>query len=101
MRFKVELREKASSFLRHNCTEAEVDAFYQALQQVREDPVERSVAFADPKISRYMLRFFRFGVSGMAVIQLDNARERVRVIECRRVRPNRGNAGSGASEPAR
>ncbi|HRX85070.1 MAG TPA: hypothetical protein P5572_08635 [Phycisphaerae bacterium] len=99
MRCKVELRDKAASFLRHNCTDAEVNAFYETLQRVRADPFEYSVALSDPSVSRYMLRCFRFGVTGMAVIQFNPARELVRVIECRRLPPRPAPGSAAKAEP--
>jgi len=52
MRFKVELRDSVEMFLRHDCTDAEVDAFCRALQRVRDDPIKHSEPHVDPNLSR-------------------------------------------------
>ena len=85
MRFKVELHRDVVWDIRHRWSDDEVKAFYEQLDRVRADPIENSEAIADPKLSRYMLRFFRFA-GNLAIFEFDPGRERVRILECRRLR---------------
>jgi hypothetical protein len=89
MRLKVELHRDVVWFLRHRCSEAEVDAFYVHLEIVRTEPIANSEAVADPALSRYMLRFFRFA-DCIAIFQYRPAEDRIIVRQCRRIRPRRG-----------
>lgn len=89
MRIKVELHKNVVRYIRHECTEEQQGAFYGELERLRSDPValiEDSEAIADPKRSRYMLRFFRFG-ENIAVFEYDTGKDRIRVLECREPRP--------------
>ena len=99
MWFKVELRKDVVWFLKHRCTDAEVTAFYEALQRLRDDPIENSQAVSDRRVSRYMLRFFRFGLNGIAIFQLDHAKDRIRVVECRRLPPRRRDDDAQSEPP--
>jgi hypothetical protein len=86
MRVKVELHPGVVWFLRRRCSDAEVDAFREALERVRQAPLTNSEPTFEPQHGRYMARFFRFA-GNIALFQLDRARERIRVLECRRTRP--------------
>jgi hypothetical protein len=88
MPIKVELHSDIVRFVRHECSDAEVDEFYAGLERIRRDPLA-SEAIADPRLSRYMLRFFRFG-SCVAIFRYDPGRETIKVLECRKVRPSPG-----------
>ena len=100
MRIKVELHWDVVWFIRQRCNDAEREAFYGTLHLVRSNPVdaiERSEPIGDPKISRYILRFFRF--SGcLALFELGAAKNRIRVLECRRV-PRRKTRGRKRADP--
>ena len=84
MYFKVELHRDVVWFLRHECTDAGREAFSERLKELRSDPIGTSEALADPQMSRYMLRFFRFG-GNLAIFEFDRARERIRVRQCRKL----------------
>ena len=86
MRATVELHPDFVWFLKKRCTDAERKAFYNRLEEVRRLPIENSEAIRDVKLSRYMLRFFRFA-GFMAVFKLDLAKNRIRVYECRKITP--------------
>ena len=88
MRNKVELHPDVVRFVRHECNEAERGAFYRELDKVGQDPIENSEHFADPNLSRFMLRCCRFARI-MAVFKYYPAKDLVRVLECRRIRPER------------
>ena len=97
MRIKVELHRDVVRFLRHDCDDDERLAFCRQLETVRSAPIENSECLRDPRLSRYMLRFFRFG-QNMAVFKYDAGQDRIRVLECREIRPGRrkpkpGNGG--------
>jgi len=85
---KVELHRHVRWFLRREANEAEVNAFYRELHEIRADPVamiERSEGLDDPEISRYRLRFFRFA-GCIAVFEMSRDRSSIRVRQCRGVR---------------
>jgi len=88
MRATVDLHKAVRSFLRHECTREEQRAFYERLEVVRGDPLGESEPNFDPRLSRYMLRSFRFG-SNLAVFEWDAHRLRVRVVACRKIRRSR------------
>ena len=88
MRNKVELHPDVVRFVRHECNEAERAAFYRELDKVRQDPIGNSEYFTDPDVSRFMLRCFRFARI-MAVFKYYPVNDLVRVLECRRIRPER------------
>lgn len=88
MRATVELHPDVVWFLKKRCTDAGRKAFYNRLEEVRRQPIENSEPIRDEKLSRFMLRFFRFaGI--MAVFKFDLARNRIRVYECRKITPGR------------
>ncbi len=83
MRCKVELRPDVQWFLRmRRRNKDEIDAFYDLLERIRTDPIGNSEARSGPRLSRYMLRFARFG-GNLAIFEFDPAHERIRVLECR------------------
>jgi hypothetical protein len=88
MRFKVELRKEVVQYLRRECHDAERREFYQRLEAFRSDPLTDTEPTVDVRLSRYVLRFFRFG-RHLAVFQWDAARELIVVRECRRPRVGR------------
>ena len=83
MRFKVELHRDVVWYLRNKCTEAERELFREQFERVRREPIEHSQAIYDPKISKYMLRFVRFG-EHLAVFEYDPGRGRIRFLTCRK-----------------
>ncbi len=89
MRIKVELHTDAVWYIRHRCNREEAGSFYEGLEKVRLDPIANSQVIADPKVSRYMLRFFRFR-GNIAVFEYDIARDHIRVLECRKPLPRQG-----------
>lgn len=76
-------------YLENLCSDAEIDDFSRQLERVRRSPLESSEALADPSISRYMLRRFRFGgpLGKVAIFEFDPGRFQVRVLKCRLERP--------------
>jgi hypothetical protein len=98
MRSKVELHRDVVWFIRHQCNADEADAFYRELDRLRSDPIECSEALADPKLSRYMLRFFRFG-QNLAIFEYNAAKDRARVLECRRIPPEQLGKPKGDDSP--
>jgi len=88
VRIKVELHPRVDRFIRHRCSAEEQDAFYRALERIRSAPIRHSEAIADAQLSRYMLRFFRFG-SNLAIFSVNRARDVIRVCECRKCPPQR------------
>jgi hypothetical protein len=100
MPIKVELHPDVVWFLKHRCRPDDVDAFCKALDGVRIKPIAHSEATADPRLSQYMLRFFRFGVN-IAIFEFDPGKNRIRVLECRRLpakgRPKRKNDDADAA----
>jgi hypothetical protein len=99
---KVELHRRVLWYLKYRCTPAEQDAFWDGLKRVVADPIRHSEHQSDPRLSRYMLRIFRFG-GCLAVFEHDAAAERIRVLECRRVRsgpPEREGEERPGSGPA-
>jgi len=94
VRVKVELHSRVAGFLKHRCSAEEQDAFYRALERIRTAPIRHSEAIADPRVSRYMLRFFRFG-SNLAIFSVNRARDVIRVCECRKCPPQRRAKGAG------
>ena len=88
MRVKVELHSRVIWFLKHRCSAEEQDAFYRALERIRRARIRYSEAIREPRLSRYMLRFFRFG-SNLAIFSVNRARDVIRVCECRKCPPKR------------
>jgi hypothetical protein len=88
MLVKVDLHEDVVWFIRHRCSKEEQLAFLLALEAVRKEPIAHSEALADPRLSRYMLRFFRFA-DCIALFKYDVAGNRIKVMECRRVQPSK------------
>lgn len=97
MRIKVELHPDVVWFIRHRCHEPEVDAFYQALERIRSQPIGASEGTSDRRLSRYRLRFVWFGAN-IAVFKYDAAKDRIRVLECRKLAP-RGRLKPRARDP--
>jgi len=98
MRFKVELHRDVGQYVRRECSEFDRAAFYDMLERIRSDPITNSEVIADVSISRYTLRYFRFG-RHMAVFQLDPVKDRVVVRVCRRFRDNPTRGRSAADTP--
>jgi hypothetical protein len=88
MLLKARLHDDVHWHLRHNCSQHEVESFVRQLNLVRQRPLENSEPIDDPELSRYKLRFFRFG-NNIAVFQYDMTADRIYVLKCRRVRPQR------------
>ena len=100
---KVELHPDVVAWLvRHRHDHRLVDSFYRQLHRVGEEPIGRSEAVSEPGLSRYMLRFFRFGENDehIAIFQYDIGRNRIRVLECRSLKPAR-RPKAGPSDPER
>lgn len=101
MRIKVELHREVVHFVRHEADDGEIKAFYEALDRLAADAValiEHSEPVRRPGISRYMLRFFRFGRC-IAIFETNRARDRIRVRLCERVPPKRRRRRSRGSDP--
>ena len=87
MPIRVELDSGASRFLRKCCTPEEQDEFYDRLRAVESEPIKNSEVCREPDLSPYILRFFRFGMN-KAIFELDAFRNKIRVMECRRLKPS-------------
>lgn len=91
MRIKVELHPDVAWFIRRHCADEERRAFFEQLDNVRASPldtIEHSEAIIEPELSRYVLRRFEFR-GNVAVFEFNAAKDRIRVLECRRIRPQR------------
>lgn len=86
MAIRVELHPCVPRYLKECCNRADQDAFYECLARLRVDVSANSEPTYDPELSRYSLRFFRFG-RHIAIFAYNIARDRVRVVECRRIKP--------------
>lgn len=82
MTYRLMLSPRVSEFLRKNPNE--VNAFYRASRKVRRTVIRDSEFYFAPEISRYMLRFFRFG-DCIAICKFVPAQNQIRVLECRRL----------------
>jgi len=82
MRIKVELRREVVRYVRHQCSLGERTEFFEQLERIKLDPITNSEATVDLELSRYILRFFRFGQK-IAVFQFDPANDRVVIRLCR------------------
>ena len=101
MRIKVELDREVLWFVRRQCSKAEQDAFYAALDRVFADPVAMirgSEGHYDPELSRYMERFFRFG-DCIAIFETNRGRDRARVRKCQRVQRPKTEPGRPNGRP--
>ena len=98
MRFKVELHRNVGQYVRRDCSEFDRAAFYNMLERIRSDPITNSEVIVDVSISRYALRYFRFG-RHIAVFQVDPAKDRVIVRVCRRFRDNPTRSRSAVNPP--
>ena len=81
---KVELHRRVLWFVKYRCTPAEQDAFWDRLRRVVADPLRNSEHRSDPRLSRYMLRMFRFA-GCLAIFEYKPAADRIKVLECRRL----------------
>ena len=88
MRFKVELHKDVVYYVRRQCDDADRRVFYGKLERIGSDPIDESESIADIELSRYLLRFFRFG-RHIAIFELDAARDRIIVRQCRRPKTSR------------
>jgi len=98
MRVKVELHKDVVRYVRRSCNDDEVAAFYEQLERLRTDPIDDSEPTTDPRLSKYMLRFFRIG-NNLAIFEYDPARNRIRVLECRRIPARRARRENAADPP--
>jgi hypothetical protein len=84
MPIEVEYSRDVFRFLEKHCTPEERAEFYVRVDAVKAEPIKNSDPCIEPELSRYMLRFFRFGLN-KAIFKLDAFRNRIRVVECRRI----------------
>ena len=84
MRFKVELHPEVIRFVWYYCTAAEQEEFWKMCRRIAEAPIQHSEPASDPRLSRYRLRFFRFGPN-IALFNLNRARTLIRIRRCRRL----------------
>lgn len=101
MRFEVELHPDLARILKsYRWPPEEVEAFFARLNEVCDDPIGQSEHVSEPDISRYILRFFRFGVRAekIAIFGLDSLKAKIRVIKCR---PLRGKQGGRGGKPVK
>lgn len=85
MSIEVEFSRDVFRFLEKQCSPEERLEFYARIDAIRLEPIKNSDPCIEPELSRYMLRFFRFGLN-KAIFSLDAFRNRIRVVECRRIR---------------
>ena len=83
MILSLELHPDVAYFIEHRCNQEEQTEFFRQLGLIRTEPIRHSEATMAPGLSRYVLRFFRFG-DNIAIFEFDAGRARVRVLECRR-----------------
>jgi hypothetical protein len=86
MRMRVDVHSDVDWFVRKTCTREKRAEFYRMLAAIELEPLRHSEPFFEPKLSPHMLRFFRFGTS-KAIFEFDPARNRIQVIECRKLKP--------------
>lgn len=98
MRFKVELHPDVQRFIQR-CTSDERQQFRAMLQRISEDPIQHSTSSTNPKLSRYVVRFGRFGPY-VAIFGFDRARETIRIRQCQRAQQPDSDEPQGASEGA-
>ncbi|MCK4341498.1 MAG: hypothetical protein KAY37_07240 [Phycisphaerae bacterium] len=91
MRIEVELRDNVWTDLRNRFTTTDRESFVTKLELIRREPIKHSEAARDPDLSEYMLRFFRFGTNDrwIAMFEYDIARNRIKVLECRLLKPRK------------
>lgn len=89
MDIAVELYPEVEAWLRQQRDNDLIDSFYRRLNVPQKEPLKCSEAVSDPTLSRYMLRLFAFGKRGdyLAVFRYDLGKSRIRVLECRRLKP--------------
>jgi hypothetical protein len=98
MRIKVELHEDVVWFVKRRCTPDEAAAFYARLEDIRREPISNSESIADPTVSEFMLRFFRFG-RNIAIFEYDIWNAQIRVLECQKPKPTRKPRSPGSEVP--
>ena len=69
--------------IRHVLSPSERDDFHDALDAIRAEPIGRSEAIQDPRLSPYMLRYVEF-VGWMIVFEYAPAEGKIRILECRK-----------------
>lgn len=85
MPIEVEVETGVFRFLARNCTPKERAEFYDLVHALEVEPIKNSDPCYEPKLSPYMLRFFRFGAN-KAIFELDAFKNRIRVLECQRLK---------------
>jgi hypothetical protein len=88
MPIRVEVEAGALRFVQNRCTPEEQSEFYSRLRAVESEPIKNSDVCRDSELSPYVLRYFRFGMN-KAVFELDAFRNKIRVLECKRLKPPR------------
>lgn len=88
MRIKVELHRSVVWFIKRDCNDQERYEFYEELDLIRTDIITNSEPIVEPKLSRYMLRFFRFG-RNIAIFEMNRSRDEIRVRLCRKLKPRK------------
>ncbi len=86
MPIEVELHRDVVWFVQKCCTPRERDEFYKQLRALEAEPIKNSESCIAPEIRPYALRFFRFGTN-KAIFELDAFKSRIRVLECRKLKP--------------
>lgn len=99
MRFKVELHPDVDRFVWHQCTADERSQFREMCRRISEDPIHHSNLATNPKLSRYVVRFARFG-SCIALFGFDRARQKIRIRQCQRAKKPEANGLHGESNDA-
>ena len=95
---KVDLHTDVPRFIRHRCNAEEAVAFYEQLEKVRSEPIANSEAIVDTRLSRYILRFFRFR-RNIAVFEYAAAGDLIRVLECQKTRQQQGGKRPAGDRP--
>lgn len=86
MALRVELHRNVTNFKLLSCSDRERVAFHEHLHAVRSNPITLSVALMDSSVAPHALRGFDFA-NCRAAFELDIAKNRIRVLACRRKRP--------------
>ncbi len=98
MGYKVEVHPDVTWFVKHRCSRQEQRLFYEKLHRLRSQALRNSEVLADPQLSRYALRCFRFGMN-LAVFKFDPGRNQIWILKCQRLKPEHrpGKGKEGAS----
>lgn len=96
MRFKVELADGVYDYLRHDCSVADVDDFFQKKKLLESDPIRHSELHVGERKGKRAVRRFRFGrgVVRIAIFDLNASGTTARITRCRNLEPKEFTRGT-------